>query len=178
MEPCAVTARLNALRKDFGVTGALALLTVAACAGFQITFIQPLEREAVRLDAALASQRDGRKSTASAHAPAERAGAIYKLLDTGERIDESLGRLHGIAGAAGLELRSANYRLGESKTRLERYEISLPVQGTYAQIRLFVEAALRELPSLSLDRATLRRKSAADTRIDAELVLTLHRLRQ
>lgn len=110
--------------------------------------------------------------------PAARAAEFYKFLDSGERIDQSLARLYGIAGASGVELRSANYRLGEARHRLERYEISLPVQGNYAQIRLFLETALRELPALSLDKASLRRKSAADGRIDAELVLTLHRLRQ
>ena len=175
-------AKLGALRTDLGTTGVLALIALAACAGFHIAFIRPMEGESVRLDAALASQPKARPRAPgdipSLDAPGVRAATFYEFLGSDERMEESLGRLYGIASAAGLELRSADYRLAESKTRLQRYEISLPIQGTYAQLRLFLETALRELPSLSLDRVTLRRKNAGETRIDAELVLTLHRLRR
>lgn len=177
MEVREVIEKLKALRKDLGAVGMLALIALAGCAGFHVALIQPLEQESASLAAALDLQPKARARD-QVRTPAASAADFYRFLEASERIDESLARLNGIASASGLELRSADYRLGESKTRLERYEISLPVQGTYAQIRLFVEAALRELPSLSLDRATLRRKNAAETRIEAELVLTLHRLHQ
>jgi len=107
-----------------------------------------------------------------------RIGEFYRFFETGERIEDSLARISGIAAAAGLQLRAADYRLSDPRAGLERYEISLPVQGTYSQIRLFLETCLRELPTLSLDRTVLRRKSANDARIDAEIVMTLHRLKQ
>lgn len=175
-------AKLTALRSDLGIAGVLPLTALAACAGFHIAFIQPLEDQSVRLDATLASQPKARPRVIAdipaAGAASARAASFYELLENDEPMEDSLGRLYGIAGAAGLELRSADYRLAESKTRLRRYEISLPIQGTYSQLRLFLETALRELPTLSLDRVTLRRKNAGETRVEADLVLTLHRLRR
>ena len=180
MEGRAVIARLTALRKELGTVGAGSLCVLSACLAFQLGTVRPLEAKARALDlqlAALPARTDGLKLVRS-RSPIGAMSAFYRAFDTGERIDESLARLYGIAGATGLELRTADYRLGESKQRLERYEISLPVSGSYSQIRLFLATALAELPTISLDRAVLRRKNANDTRVDADLVLTLYRLRE
>jgi len=52
----------------------------------------------------------------------------------------------------------------------------LPVSGSYTQIRSFLEGALAEIPVLSLDQASFRRKGTNETRIEAEIVLTFHLL--
>ena len=57
---------------------------------------------------------------------------------------------------------------------IERYEVALPLRGNYARIRAFLENALIEIPVLSLDHVSFRRKSPGDGAVEAEVRLTLH----
>jgi Tfp pilus assembly protein PilO len=57
---------------------------------------------------------------------------------------------------------------------LERLRISMPLAGSYAQLRSFIEAALRHDPALSLDSLKLRRNSPQASTLEAELVWSLH----
>ena len=168
------------LARDLGMLGWLSVAVLAGSVGFHLRFIQPLEHERQLLEDMLVTrpvQADGNPGAAAASkAQAARVTEFYSYFDRVDRTEQSLAKLHGIAGASGLNLRAAEYRLAETRQRFQRYEISLPVHGSYAQIRLFVETSLREMPTLSLDRATLRRTKANDSRVEAELVLTLHRL--
>jgi hypothetical protein len=59
-------------------------------------------------------------------------------------------------------------------TRIQRYEIKLPLRARYAQIRTFVDAALADIPMLSLDDIRFKRERAADSVVEADLRLTLH----
>lgn len=110
--------------------------------------------------------------------PAYDLPAFHRFFDRPEKIDDWLAKLYGIATAKGLQLRQADYRLADSRYGIERYQITLPVGGSYAEIRGFLDAALAELPVLSLDQASFRRKSAAEPRVETELVLTLHARRR
>jgi hypothetical protein len=59
-----------------------------------------------------------------------------------------------------------------------RYEIVLPVAGSYGQIRDFLKRAALEIPVLSIDQVTLKkeeRKGATpQAALQAEMRLTLH----
>jgi len=177
-----VIAKIRQIQRDLGALGMGALVLLAASVSFQLAAVGPLEDKAKRLSEQLearprATGATGMKIISPASQPA-RVAEFYEFFDNGERIEDSLAKIYGIAATAGLQLRAADYRLSEPRARLERYEITLPVQGTYAQIRLFLESCLRELPTLSLDRTVMRRKNANETRIEADIVLTLHRLRR
>jgi Tfp pilus assembly protein PilO len=153
-----VIRALARLRDDFGPLGMGALAILIACVAVQIAFVGPLEDKSRHLEEQLSAvARDERPQDTKvfrAASPAARIAAFYQFFDRDERLDESLAKLYGIATASGLELKAAEYRLAASRQRLERYEINLPVSGSYAQIRSFIETAL------------------------AEIVLTLHRLRK
>ena len=74
-------------------------------------------------------------------------------------------------------MQSATYR-SEQAGRIERYQILLPVSGSYAQMREFVDRALTEIPVLSLDQMSLKRESRRDGAVQAELKLTLHMVKK
>lgn len=57
---------------------------------------------------------------------------------------------------------------------LERLRVSMPLTGSYAQIRRFIAAALAHDPALSLDAIKLRRVSPVSADVDAELQWSLH----
>lgn len=54
-----------------------------------------------------------------------------------------------------------------------RLQITVPVVGGYRKLRLGIERALRELPSLSLDQMMFRREQAAQTQLDVRLRLSM-----
>ncbi len=65
------------------------------------------------------------------------------------------------------------HRLATSEG-LERLRVTMPVTGSYAQVRRFIGAALAHDPALSLDSIKLRRASPLSADVDAELQWSLH----
>ena len=171
---------LKRLKNELGLLGLGSLGLLALSAAFSLLVVKPLEArlrtlEHERHGAQQSEGSDGLKLV-GASLQAARVADFYRYFDRQQRVDDWLARLHGIATASGLELRTGNYRLAEAQRRIDRYEISLPVSGSYTQIRAFLEGALAEIPVLSLDQASFRRKGTNETRIEAEIVLTLHLL--
>ena len=62
----------------------------------------------------------------------------------------------------------------EAGGRIQRYEIVLPVAGSYTQLRDFLKRATAEIPVLSVDQMSVKRESRNDSALQAELRLTLH----
>lgn len=178
-----MSALLQRLRAQLGAAGVAALALLAADLAFLALALQPLEERAARLERRLervapprAPAPRGALVRAGA-APAAQLAAFYAYLERGPSPPEWLARLHAIAADAGLALPSAEYRLLGTGTPLERYEIALPVTGTYAELRAFLEAALAGIPVLSLDAVSFTRQRADAPRVRAELKLTLHLVR-
>jgi Tfp pilus assembly protein PilO len=165
--------RLLELRDQLGPAGLASLALLAAAVAFFALAVQPLEQKERALRAAL----EGRAGGTQAQLGAERLAAFYRFLERKEETTDWLAKLHGIARASGVELRSATYRTQAGGARLERYEIVLPVSGSYAQVRDFLKRALAEIPVLSLEHVSLKRESRNDARVQAELRLAIHRMR-
>lgn len=170
--------RLRRLRDELGATGLVALGLLAGAVLFLLFVLKPLEARNELLARQLArsvpqgSAADARLVRASA--PAAKLAAFYQFFDTEEQSTDWLARLYGIGKAAGVELRSAEYRMQKTGTRIERYEIALPLTGSYAQVRAFLENALLAIPVLSLDGVKFRRKRPDEVLVEAEVRLTLH----
>jgi Type II secretion system (T2SS), protein M subtype b len=160
-------ARLLRLRDDLGPLGFASLSLLVLAGFFYVLVLQPMQGERDRLESML------RRTPG---APAGNLSAFYGVLESKEQTTDSLAKLYAIGTATGVRLQSGNYRLQKAAGRLEHYELSLPVDGSYAQIRDFLQRALTEIPALSLDQLTLRRESRSDGSLHAELRLTLHRV--
>jgi hypothetical protein len=165
------------LQARLGGVALLAMGVLAAGFLFLAAAIRPLEARLERLDERLG--RDARLAGESTRlgTPSTKLAAFYAYFDRQESQVDWLAKLYGSAHGAGLELRAADYRLAETDGRIARYEITLPLQGSYAQLRAFLSDALEENPVLSLDQLTLRRKRVNDGAVEAEAVLTIHLLR-
>ncbi|MDR7335197.1 GspMb/PilO family protein [Roseateles asaccharophilus] len=72
-----------------------------------------------------------------------------------------------------LNVARTEHRLASSEG-LERLRVSMPLTGSYAQVRRFIAAALAHDPALSLDAVKLRRPSPLSADVDAELQWSLH----
>jgi hypothetical protein len=158
--------RVLDLRHELGAVGTAALIILAATGLFFIMVLQPMKDERARMEGAL-SKKPGSQ--------ANLAGFYGFLESKDETTTDALAKLYAIGTATGVALQSGNYRTQAAAGRLERYELQLPVSGSYAQIRDFLNRALAEIPALSLDQMTLRRDGRNDA-VQADLRLTLHKV--
>jgi hypothetical protein len=148
-----------------GAAGVAAIALLAAALAFSNLVLRPLEARGALLQDRLS------RNAPAAQAGAGKVAAVYEYLRKDEDATDWLARLHGIASATGVQLKSASYRRQQTESRVERYEIVLPVAGSYGQIRDFLKRALGEITVLSLDSIALKRQDGA---LHAEMRLTLH----
>lgn len=168
-------AALLRLRDELGITGLGALALVVIAAASHHFMLRPMEERSLRLDQRLGqiarAPRQDLKTVAASDTP---LSSFYEFFGRGERLEDWLARLYASALAADLQWRAAEYRLLDSRHGVGRYQISLPLSGSYRQIRAFVENALLEIPIMSVDQVRFRRKSVDDIRVEAEVVVTLY----
>ena len=165
-------AQLYRVREELGMTGVAGIALFIAAALFMGFVLQPLKAKNRVLEARAGIGRDlGAVQNANA---ADKVGAVYQYLEKPEATTDWLAKLYAIGKATGVELQSASYKTQAAGGRLQRYEIVLPLTGSYTQMRDFLKRSLAEIPVLSLDQISLKRENRRDGTVQAELRLTLH----
>jgi Tfp pilus assembly protein PilO len=167
-----IVKQLYRLRGELGPMGMAAIVLFAGAALFMSLVLQPLKDKNRTLAARAGTVRDVPAPAASGN---EKLAAVYQYLAKPEATTDWLAKLYAIGRATGVELQSANYKTQSAPAgRLERYEITIPLTGSYTQMREFLKRALAEIPVLSLDQVTLKRENRREGMLQAELRLTLH----
>jgi len=165
-------ARLARLLRPLGAPGVVALGVLFFCAAFWVSALGPLaerHRNAGEHVARLEAAR------ASGHLSAgDGLEAFYRLFRDGKGGSDWLQVIYRLARAENLQLRQGTYRYDHVQdARLARYEIALPVTGTYIQVRRFVATVLNEVPIASLDGIGFERKRVDDPHVEAQVKFTL-----
>jgi hypothetical protein len=151
------------------------------------SYVKSLQERNLALESSLARHAD-RAAPGLPGAAGGKLERFYDRLGKPEAPTDWLAKLYGIGRATGVELQSGSYHsaggadaAGEKPGvdsgaggRIKRYEIVLPVAGSYPQLREFLRRALAEIPVLSLDQLTLKRESRNEGALRAELKMTLH----
>jgi Tfp pilus assembly protein PilO len=161
---------MKKLLHQIGIPGAASIALLAAALAFSSFVVKPLEERSRLLNERASRQAPRIQDGGSG----EKVAAVYQFLQKEEETTDWLAKLHGIGVATGVQLKSASYRTQKTEGRIVRYEIVLPVAGSYTQIRDFLKRSLAEIPVLSLDQLTLKREPRSDGAIQAEMRLTLH----
>jgi len=167
-----ISAQMYRLRDELGLAGIAALALFIAAGAFMTLVLQPMKEKNRVLEARAGISRD--LATVSGVNAAEKVASVYEYLEKPEGTTDWLAKLYAIGKATGVELQSANYKTQSAGGRLQRYEIVLPLTGSYAQMRDFLKRSLAEIPVLSLDQITLKRENRREGQVQAELRLTLH----
>lgn len=140
--------------------------------------IKPLEEQQQALERAQEQRRNSQQARLQGQrssGPQQQLAAFYAHFEQGGSLTTMLARLHAVAKASGLEMARGEYRMSSSAERkLDRYQVTLPISGSYKTIRVFVSRALRELPTLSLDLVQFQRRSIADGVVEAQVTFTFH----
>jgi hypothetical protein len=167
-------ARLERALRRLGSAGVLGIGVVLACAGFYVQALAPLEDQVAAERLALQ-----RLQTRTPYQPVsggreQDLQRFYSLFPSAAQLAEEVERVHRYARKSGLELAQGEYRLERRPEGLWAYRVTLPVRGSYAQLRSFLSAVLAGMPIASLDALRFERKQALDTQLEAQVRLTLH----
>lgn len=99
---------------------------------------------------------------------------FYAFFPTVQSLPDWLGQMHTAAARNGLALETAEYQLQRQKgSRLARYQITLPVKGTYPQLRGFVADLLEKVPAAALEDIVIKREAIGNPVLEARLKVTI-----
>lgn len=134
------------------------------------------ELRATEADASVQVQRMQRGELKIAVKPEQQAlDTLRQQLPGQPEASELIERLYRLASAERISLARGEYALGvDPKTQLARYQIVLPLRGSYPQIRGFLQALLGQLPTLVLEDLELQRKRIGDSELNGRLRMTLY----
>lgn len=167
--------RIEAWLRRLGAAGVLGIGVLFFCVPFYLSAILPAERE---LEAQrLAAERLRTRAPLHPFAADDRGESLrrfYALFPEVASLPDEVERLYSLAHSARLELEQGEYRLERQGDGLVSYRVTLPIHGTYPQIREFVGAVLKELPIVSLDALRFERKKSGETRLEAQVRLTVY----
>ncbi|MCX2888375.1 MULTISPECIES: type 4a pilus biogenesis protein PilO [Pseudomonas] len=146
------------------------------CAGVLPQWQDVRELRASEADASVQVQRVKRGELKIALKPEQEAlDSLRQQLPGQPQASELIERLYHLASAEHISLARGEYALGiDPKTQLARYQILLPVRGSYPQIRGFIKGLLKQLPTLVLEDLELQRKRIGDSELNARLRMTLY----
>ena len=168
--------QLQALLETLGAAGVLGLGVLLFCAAFYFTAVAPPEREleAQRSAAERFKSRSPYQKVSSSSGASSELSRFHSLFPPVERLTDELERLYSLARDAKLELQQGEYRLETRGEGLAAYRVTLPIRGSYPQIREFLGAVLKEMPIASVDALRFERKKVGETLLDAQVRLTIH----
>lgn len=160
-----------------GLAGLAGLVFVA---GFVLSVLWPQQREiatlkddVTELRARLRSVGDG-PVTAAPPTRASQLGNFYAFFPGLDTLPDWVGQIHIAAKRNGLSLDQGDYQLQQTaRERLLRYQIRLPVKGTYPQLRGFIGDVLQKVPAAALDDVIVKRESAGQPLLDARVTFTI-----
>jgi hypothetical protein len=162
--------RLRRLLDAIGPAGVAGIGVLIFCVPFYFSALAPAQAELERRSAASkVSQK-----TVFPKDDASELERFYNRFPRVERLPGELESLYAHARSSHVQLLQGEYRLESSAGGLTAYHVTLPVRGSYPQLRQFVGRVLRDMPTASLDALRFERKKAADAQLEAQVRLTIY----
>lgn len=155
-------------------------MLVAAALAQHWLVVRPLEQRVEALQAQAPAAPEGavqglNDALLGPRSARQRLDGFYRHVQEDGRLTERLARVHAVARKLGLQLKRADYRLdSQPGRRLDRYQMTVPIEGTYPAIRAFVSAVLRELPTVSLEQIQYQRPDVTEGLVDAQVSFVFH----
>jgi hypothetical protein len=170
--------RLNAALADglerLGWQGVAGVLLVGAAITAHFVLLKPEMARAGVLRAELTrlAKRPPQPAAAPADSPRAQMTEFYRLFPPSNRASQVLQKIVDAAEREGLKLEQGEYRVvRDPGGELVQMHITLPVKGSYTQVRKFIAAALAAAPSLALQGVQMERDKIGDSAIEARVHL-------
>jgi Tfp pilus assembly protein PilO len=160
-----------------GWPGLAGLGLLAFSLGFALLVTQPERERLTELTseyARLSAQVRVRGPKAEVPTVRGQLSGFYAFFPLTESVPAALGRVHKAARNHRLTLEKGEYKLSrEQGFPVQRYQVTLPVVGQYAQVRGFVNSVLDAVPNAAVDELILKRKDIAAGQLEARVRFSL-----
>lgn len=166
--------------REMGPAGVVGVALLAFAGSFALSALLPSWQELERHRAIAAAAREGPLAAATRgeardDSPAAQLRRFYEFFPAHAEAPAALSRLYAAAAGHKLALPTGEYASSiDPRTGLARYEIVLPVRGSYAQVRQFVEMSLQQVPTLAVDQVSFERPRISEAEVQARIHLTLY----
>lgn len=135
--------------------------------------LQTLQARSEDVSEQLAQVRRGERPPVAASV--DPLQGLQQQLPAQPEATEAIERLYRLARDEKISLSRGEYALGvDPDTKLARYQILLPLRGSYLQIRRFLQALLAQMPALVLEDIDLQRKRIGDSELTGRIRMTLY----
>ena len=167
--------RLRQAVEAIGPAGAIGVGILAFCAVFYFSAYVPLQRE-------LTAQRSAAEKLkvrspvqiVSGGGRAQELRRFYSLFPAVSHLPDELERVYALARNAKLSVDRGEYRLEQRGSGLLSYRVTLPVRGTYPEVREFLGSLLRDVPTAAIEALRFERKKVGDAELEGQVRLTLY----
>ena len=168
-------ATLNAWLARLGWPGIVGIGLLIGIAGFYLSAFGPQQTHLAELRQELSDLREqAAHPREAARSPADLLGAFYGNFPETTRLPTVLGVIFDAAKNQSLSLDEGEYRVATSRVgKLIQYQLTLPVRGSYPQIRKFVDEAMTKEPALSLQSIHFERQKIEDPAINAKIKMVM-----
>ncbi|MGB5080260.1 MAG: hypothetical protein WBO23_05920 [Burkholderiales bacterium] len=168
--------RLRVAAHRLGWVGGLGLALLVAAALFYFSAVRPAQGNLAALQDRLdRAEIRGRAEGLRSSVEPSRMEEFLEFFPPLETAPRWLKTVYSIADRERLELLTGTYRISEDPLlMLAHYTISLPVRGSYPQIRRFIAASLNEVPIASLEGVVFQRDKVSEGAVEANVMFTLH----
>jgi hypothetical protein len=158
-----------------GPAGVAGLGVLCFCLAFELGTLAPVRQD---LEKRVAEFERGRQKPSAlpvaAHRDELRLDRFYASFPPSERLTDEIAALNAHAKAAGIRLPQAEYRMDTSDAGLVAYRVTLPVRGSYGELRGFVSRVLEQMPTASVDGMSFQRRKASQGVLEAQIRLTIY----
>lgn len=160
-----------------GWAGLLGLLLLGGSAVFYFTAVQRGEARLQQAEQRAAGLRE--RIQLAARGGITLTGSEAQLAEfygffANHAATDWLDRIYAAAGKHGLVLEQGEYRTLPDKTgKLTRYQLTLPVKGSYVQVREFIDSVLAEVPVAALEDVGFKRETIGSTVLETRIKFTL-----
>jgi hypothetical protein len=165
--------RLRRILEALGAPGVIGIGVLVFCLPFYLASVAPAEREVAKRSAAATKTTRLAGQPVSAPDGAADLERFYRRFPTLDALQSELEAIYAHARASKLQLAQGEYRL-EKGVGLAAYRVTLPVRGSYAQVRQFVGHVLKDMPTASLDAVRFDRRKSGDAQLEAQVRLTIY----
>jgi Tfp pilus assembly protein PilO len=173
----ALNWRLRRIAGRLGWPGLLGLVLLGGSALFYVAAVRQEQARLQQAERQAAGLRDRIQQAARGGIPltgsAAQLSEFYGFF-AGHAATEWLDKIYAAAAKHGLTLEQGEYRTLPDKTgKLMRYQLTLPVKGSYVQIREFVDTVLTEVPVAALEDVGFKRENVGATNLETRVRFTL-----
>lgn len=171
---------LQRLLRRLGWPGMLAIGILAICTASYFSVIRPTQERLGTVQQHLASLRKqlvlaGTQNHDIVLTPEAQLAVFYRKFPEEQYSPVWLEKLVALAANRGLSLNDGEYKVTRDKVgKLVRYQMILPVQGEYPQIRKFLADLPGALPVVALENVQFERPKIADPNVEAKIKLILY----